>query len=681
MRRLRGSSLLRRSFSTSLSTKKNTARLLPNAFVALTFLATFVLSFALAAAPARSRTTNPKTGLSGSARASTVPDTGPKQRQSAVLGTRVHLVLLGTTDLHGRIEPLDYWTNKPANVGLAKIATLIRQVRAEQPNVLLFDSGDAIQGTPLAYYFARKDLARPNPMMVAMNALGYDAMAVGNHEFDFGLSVLLKVRKEAHFPILGANVLETNGSAQCTGCPLPFQRYVVKDIAGVRVGVAGFVTPSIPAFEVPDNYKGYRFAPIVETARGVIPELRKQADLVVVLSHSGLGPDPIAGTGGDPRYLDLPGEQTTIALAEEVPGIDVILFGHTHQELPGKTINGALLVQAKNWGGSLARVDIDMERAPGGHWRIAQKRSTLLPATAETAPDAQIVQLAEPYERATQAYLDAPIATAAKTLTGEKERYEDGPLVDLIHSVQLSYGHADVSLATMFVPSMRIEAGRVTVRQASALYPYDNTLYVLQMTGAQLRAALEHAASFYSRWPLGQGEVAHLPGYYADTAAGTGLSYTVDLTRPVGDRIVGLRYHNAPLDPAAKLRVAINSYRYTGGGGYDFRRLPVVYRSTREIRDLLIEYVSRTGTIPTDSDHHWHIVPESAVTEMLRVARSENPESYLPKSDAGLLASLWHAQPQRTGRENRVSSSFPGGFLVSDEQFLTHDDAYLPESH
>jgi 2',3'-cyclic-nucleotide 2'-phosphodiesterase/3'-nucleotidase len=618
-----------------------TIRPLSKALIALTIASALACSLALIAAPERhisNKLTKPPNSSAPWLLASQAPS---EQRQPGAPGARVHLVLLATTDLHGRIVPLDYWTNKPANVGLAKITTLIRRVRAEQPNVLLFDSGDAIQGTPLAYYFARKDTARPNPMTLAMNAVGYDAMAVGNHEFNFGLGVLLKVRKEAHFPILGANVLQANGRPGCADCASNFQPYVFKDVAGVRVGIAGFVTPSIPSFELPDNYKGYRFAPIVETAQRVIPGLRQQADLVVVLSHSGLGPDPVAGTGGDPRYLDLPGEQATIALAEEVPGIDVILFGHTHQELAGRTINGALLVQPKNWGGSLARVDIDMERDSSGRWQVEQKRSALLPVTAETLPDPEIMRLAAPYEQITQAYLDAPIATSAKTLTGEKERYEDGPLVDLIQNVQLSSGHADVSLATMFVPSMRIDAGRVTVRQASALYPYDNTLYVVEMTGSQLRQALEHAASFYSGWPLPSGQLPHLPSYYADSAEGTGLSYTIDLTRPLGDRIVDLRYHNARLDPAKKLRVAINNYRYTGGGGYEFKNLPVVYRSPQEMRDLLIDYLSRTGTIPTAADHHWRIVPQAAVAEMLRAARSEGPASYVPKWVPESLAMLW----------------------------------------
>ena len=303
-----------------------------------------------------------------------------------------------------------------------------------------------------------------------------------------------------------------------------------------------------------------------------------------------------------------------------MPGIDVILFGHTHQELAGRVIHGALLVQAKNWGASLARVDMDVDRDAEGHWRVEEKRSALLPVTAATAADSAIERLNEPYEHATQTYLDTRVAGVAKTLSGETERYEDGPLVDLIQKVQLAYGHADVSLATMFVPTMRIHGGRCNGAPSLGIVSVRQHL----VCGADERSAVAPGARARRKlllgWPLAPGEKVHLPGYYADSAEGSGVSYAIDLTRPVGDRIVALRYHGAPLDPEAKLRVAINNYRYSGGGGYDFKNLPVVYRSPQEMRDLIIEYLARTGTIPAEGDHHWRIVPQEALAAMLRAA-------------------------------------------------------------
>jgi 2',3'-cyclic-nucleotide 2'-phosphodiesterase/3'-nucleotidase len=207
-----------------------------------------------------------------------------------------------------------------------------------------------------------------------------------------------------------------------------------------------------------------------------------------------------------------------------------------------------------------------MERDAAGSWKVVSKHSRTIPATDSVAEDPTISRIVAPYHEATEKYLDTPIATSAKALDGLTARYVDDPLVDLIHKVQLDAGHADVSMATMFFPGAKIPEGPVTVRQIAALYVYENTLYTLEMTGAQLKDALEHAASFYSGWPLAEGQKEKLPDYNSDNAEG--VSYVIDLTQPVGERIRNLTYKGSPLDPAQKLRVAINNDRYTGGGGY-----------------------------------------------------------------------------------------------------------------
>src|SRR5713101_1512945 len=532
---------------------------------------------------------------------------------------KVRLTLLGTTDIHGNIEPWDYYPDRPANRGLAKIATLVRRIRAAEPHVLLLDSGDTIQGTPLAYYFARKDTRPPNPTIAIMNALGYDAMAGGNHEFNFGLPVLWKAKREAKFPFLAANLRQEYAQGV-----EHFPSYIIKRVAGVRVAIVGFITPGVPRWEIPAHYRGYEFESIVDAARRAIPEVRKQADLVVVIAHSGLGPDPESGQQGGAD--EIAGENAMLALAEQIPGIDVILFGHTHRELSEKFIHGVLLVQAKNWGQSLAKVDIEMDRGAGGAWRVVSKHSTIIPVTDAVPADPEISQIAQPYHEVTQTYLDKPIATCAQALDASTARYEDHPLVDLIHKVQMESGRADVSLATMFYPSARIPAGKVTVRQIAALYIYENTLYTVEMTGAQLKEALEHAASFFPAWPFQPGGSPRLPGYNADSAEG--VSYTIDLTQPAGQRIRELTYQGKAVNPTAKLRVAVNNYRYAGGGRYDvLRGRPVVYRSSQEVRELLIEYVTRAGVIPISADGNWQIAPPEAQQAILREARERELRS------------------------------------------------------
>jgi 2',3'-cyclic-nucleotide 2'-phosphodiesterase/3'-nucleotidase len=538
-------------------------------------------------------------------------------RAHAASPNRVTITLLSTTDIHGHIEPWDYYANKPVDLGLAKIATLIKQARAEAPHALLLDCGDTIQGTPLAYYFAEKDTSKPNPTIAAFNALHYDAMTVGNHEFNFGEQVMWKAKGESQFPWLAANVEQTyTKGVEHIGSN------IIKNVEGVRIGIVGFVTPGIPRWEIPEHYKGYEFQPIVAAAQRVIPEVRKQVDLLVVIMHSGLDRDPQNGAAA-PDQID--NENAAWELADQVPEIDVIFYGHTHREMPELIVHGVLMSQARNWGQSLARADVEMSRDDAGHWSVTSKHSKTIPVTPDVAADPEITKLAEPYQEATQKYLDTPIANSAKELTGQYSRYEDDPLVDLIHKVQLDAGHADVSMATMFFPGVKIPAGPVTVRQAAALYVYENTLYVVQMTGAQLKDALEHAASFFSAWPVREGESIRLPGYNADSAEG--VSYVIDLTQPVGQRIRDLTFRGKPLEPAQQLRVAINNYRYTGGGRYSvYQGLPVVYRSPVEIRELMIDYLSRTKNIPSAADGNWKIVPPEALAAIEKAADEDANE-------------------------------------------------------
>ncbi|HEV2386758.1 MAG TPA: bifunctional UDP-sugar hydrolase/5'-nucleotidase [Candidatus Acidoferrales bacterium] len=527
----------------------------------------------------------------------------------------VTLTLLSTTDLHGHVEPFDDITNRPANLGLAKIATLVRGVRAERPNVILLDCGDAIEGTPLAYYFAAKDTSAGNPVVAAMNALGYTAMSVGNHEFNFGLNALWRAKHQAHFPWLAANL----GQQAAAGIGY-FPPYIIRTVAGIRIAIVGFVTPTVPRWEIPAHYRGYQFEPITDAARRVIPQVRRQADLVVALVHSGIDRDP--GTGREFNAI-YPEENVAWELADENPGIDVEFYGHTHQEMPELFVHGVLLAQARNWGQSLAEADVTMEREAGAGWRVASKHSRTIPVTEAVAADPAIEKLDAGANAAVERYLDTPLANSPEALSGATGRIDDNALVDLIHAAQMIEGIADVSLATMFIPSAEFPSGQVTIRQMFALYPYENWLYTVQMTGAQLQAALEHAASFLPAWPTPPDRL-RLPSYNADSAEG--VNYRMDLTRPVGERIVDLTFRGQPLRPDQKLRVAINNYRYTGGGGYAMLAgLPVVYRSPDEDRDMIIRYLRAGHAIPAAPDGNWQVVPPEARRALISAAeRAKN---------------------------------------------------------
>ncbi len=522
--------------------------------------------------------------------------------------TRAHIVILSTTDMHGRIFPIDYYTNKYDNVGIAKVATLIRQARKDDPDLLLLDSGDTIQGTPLEYFHNKRHNEPPDPMMLAMNALHYDAMTVGNHEYNFGLKVLEKARSEAKFPWLSANTYNEGAKGTLTTHYAP---YLVKEIGGVRIGVLGLTTPGIPNWENAQNYDGLEFQETVSEAKKWVPVLREKekADLVVIAMHMGIEEDLSTGKINPSQ---VPNENAAIAIARQVPGVDVILMGHTHREVPSLVVNGVLLTQANRWASHVGRVDVYLEKNEDkDRWRIVAKSARTIPVSEKTAIDPEIAQLGEPYDKETQAWLGRAIGESAKELTARDARFRDTPIIDLIQRVQMEAGHADVSMAASFNPEARIPKGPVTVRDIAGLYEYENTLVTLELTGQQLKDALEHSARYFREYEPGKSvsELVdqHIPGYNFDIAEG--VTYEIDLSKPFGQRIQNLKFKGQPVTPTQKLRVVTNNYRVSGGGNYTmYKGAPVVHRSSEEVRELVIDWVERHKTIPTQANNNWRIV-------------------------------------------------------------------------
>jgi 2',3'-cyclic-nucleotide 2'-phosphodiesterase (5'-nucleotidase family) len=517
---------------------------------------------------------------------------------------RTHIVVLGTTDQHGNLFPVDYYTDKPDNRGLAKLATLIKQVRKENKNVLLIDSGDTIQGTPLEYYHNKKNNSPADPMMLAMNALQYDSMTVGNHEYNFGLAVLEKARSEAKFPWLSANTYN-KGTNQTHYTP-----YIVKEIAGVRVAVLGLTTPGIPNWENAPNYAGLEFREPLSEAQKWVPILRRKehADVVVIAMHMGLEQDLLTGEVNPGQVTN---ENRAIAIARAVPGVDLIFMGHTHRDVPSVVINGVQLIQANYWGRQLARVDLYLENAGRG-WRVFARAARTIATDDKVVPDPEILKLGEPYDRDTQAWLSRAIGESGVDLTAGEARFRDTAILDLIQRVQLEAGNADVSMAAVFNENARIAKGPVTVRDIAGLYVYENTLVVLEVTGQQLKDALEHSAKYFRPYEPGKSAAdlvdEKIPSYNFDIAEG--VSYRLNLSKPIGSRIENLEFKGAPLAPTQKLRLATNNYRVNGGGGYTmYKGAPVVYRSSAEIRELIIDWVERHQTIPTEPTNNWRIVP------------------------------------------------------------------------
>jgi 2',3'-cyclic-nucleotide 2'-phosphodiesterase/3'-nucleotidase len=546
---------------------------------------------------------------------------------------RVTIVVLATTDLHGAIYPLDYYADRPAALGLARVSTLVEEERRLHPEAMLIDCGDTIQGSPLEYLHQRAvrekgGTASRDPMMLVMNYLRYDAMAVGNHEFNFGLPVLLKARGEAEFLWISANVTPAATEQEAIAVSKrqyekaadhmgdrTFEPMLLKQVNGVQVAVIGLTTPAIPNWEPPEHIQGYRFEPAPEAARFWVRHARqvRDADLVILAAHTGLERDP---ESGEPVGDQLAGENAVYQLAAGTSGVDAIVFGHTHQEVPERVLNNVLLVQPKNGGRSLAELTFVLERPDGGgRWQVSEKRSRLIPVTNDTPADPKVLEIARPYHEAAERYLKTPVAQAARDLDTRLGRVvPGGGALEAIHEVQLAAAKADVSLAALFNASLRIPKGPVTVRQLASLYVYENTLVAIEATGRMLKDALEHSARYFNQYRGPGGGPLINPkvfGFNYDTAAG--VTYRIDLSQPAGQRIVDLRFKGQPLAPDRKLRLAINSYRKSGGGGYTmFHDARVLWQSNQDIRQLMIDYYTNKKVIDGRGQPAWEIEPEAA---------------------------------------------------------------------
>jgi 2',3'-cyclic-nucleotide 2'-phosphodiesterase/3'-nucleotidase len=526
------------------------------------------------------------------------------------------LVLMGTTDLHGWILPYDYYTGQRTNNGLATLLPLIDSIRAANPErTVLVESGDLLQGNPMDFVYRRLAEGETHPLVHAMNLAGYDAAAIGNHEFNYGIEHLERSAAAASFPFLSANVFRA-GTDEHAYRPYTF---VERTVGGrmVKIGITSVTPPGVMIWDR-DNVQGrLDVREIVSSVRPVVQRMRAEgADLVLVAAHSGL-----EGSSYDTVATGVPPENAASAMAREVPGIDVIFMGHTHREVADTTINGVLVQQAKNWGTSLAVAELDLRWAEGG-WTIADASGTVLrPAAGSTSPRLEAA-VAQAHER-TRAYVSQVIGTSAEEWTSSTARARDTPILDLINDVQMRATGADLSSTAAFSLTSRIPAGPVTVADVAGLYVYDNTLKAIRISGAQLRAYLEKSAEYYLPCPGSACETLVNPavaGYNYDVVSG--VDYTLDVTRPVGRRVVRLERNGRAVMDADSFTLALNNYRASGSGGFSMLiGAPVVYDHGEGIRELLIEDIRRRRTLhPGDVFRpNWEIVPaalaERAVAE------------------------------------------------------------------
>jgi 2',3'-cyclic-nucleotide 2'-phosphodiesterase/3'-nucleotidase len=555
----------------------------------------------------------------------------------------VRLSVMGTTDLHGNVFNWDYFKNTEYDdsahndIGLAKISTLVTAVReriareGRTPAPLMLDAGDTIQGTPLAYYFAKIQPitgGHLHPMAAAMNEIGYDAAALGNHEFNYGLDILRKFQRQLKFPLLGANAQDWT-----TGLPV-FPPYVLKRVhvpgeRPITVGILGLTNPGIAIWDKANVENKIKFGGIVELAKYWVPRVRRAgADVVIVAAHSGAD---LSSSYGD--ALPVP-ENASALMAEEVPGIDAVLVGHAHQEIAERLVTNkatgdqVVLTEPLKWGMRLAVIDLDLQKVHG-RWKVVARHSQVLNANT-VAADPRVTDLLQKDHDKVVEYVNAKVGTCTEAMSAATAPWEDTAALDFVNFVQADAvskalaGTPQASLpvlaiAAPFNRGAAIPAGDVSVRDVAGLYIFDNTLLGVTMTGAQVKDYLEFSAQYFKQvsgpGPFPSDQVTNAPtstaptgtpDYNYDILGGLTkpMSYQIDIAKPVGSRITDLRYGGVAVAADQQFVVAVNNYRQSGGGNFPHvKTAPVVYNRQVEIRQLMIDYVISTGEVNPATFH------------------------------------------------------------------------------
>ncbi|MBI2538158.1 MAG: 5'-nucleotidase C-terminal domain-containing protein, partial [Gemmatimonadetes bacterium] len=456
----------------------------------------------------------------------------------------------------------------------------------------------------------------PNPVIDALNFLQYDAATPGNHDFDFGLDLFGRAVEAAAFPYVSANVYRLPRDT------FALQRAVTIRRSEVSVGITGFTTPGVMVWDRAQLGDRIRVRRIVPEAGAALEALRG-ADLSVVLIHSGLdGLSSYDTTGVGP-------ENVAADLARLPVKPDLVVVGHSHRQIRDTVIAGVHFVQPLPWARSLAVAHVWLARATGSGkgetgnvqpaWRVVRIRGDQVPL-ADVPPDPGLTRRLQAVHQQVRMWAGAPIAHTDDTWSARYARAEDTPVIDLVNEVQRRTAGSQLSATAAFNPQAGFGPGPVRLRDVAALYPYENTLKAVRIEGATLVRYLEQSAEYFRTFTAA-GPVINdgIPGYNYDIVSG--VSYAIDLTRPIGSRIIQVTYQGRLVQPADTFTLALNNYRQGGGGGFEMLQgLPVVYDRGENIRDLLVEAVRAARTLRvadyfTDS---WRIIPPEARERLRR---------------------------------------------------------------
>lgn len=500
----------------------------------------------------------------------------PTAAVNAEEGNVTTVTIVHTNDTHSRVND---------GVGFPKISSKVKALKEANPNVILVDAGDTFHGQTFA------TISKGETIVKVMNAVGYDVMTPGNHDFNYGQGRLLELAGLAQFPIVSANVVKADGTTL-------LEPYVIKEVGGLKIGIFGLSTPETAVKTNPKNVEGLTFADPVETAKKMVKELQgKDVDAIIALMHLG---------------IDKESTDTSYRVRDNVEGIDLIIDGHSHSTLDtidneGKTTK---IVSTGEYNNNLGIVNLTFEN---GELKSVEPVVFSSEAAAELEADAQISDLIAAVTEENKVITSVVVGKTDVVLDGAREHVRGGEtnLSNLITDAMLTLSGADMAITNGGGIRASIDAGDITMEEVITVLPFGNYVIVKEYTGAQILAALEHGTASYPE----------LAGGFAQVA---GATFTLDLNKEAGKRVSNVKINGVPLDLNKTYKVATNDFMAVGGDGYEMLKEGKLVAELSALDEILIEYIQSLESIPAEVRPRMTVIEKTVQEEPAEEAVKEN---------------------------------------------------------
>lgn len=532
----------------------------------------------------------------------------------------VKIKIIGTSDIHGAFLNYDLIKNYKTKNSLSKVYEYVSKQREnKEQEVILLDNGDILQGTPMVYYSNFIDTASVHITAQIMNFMKYDAATVGNHDIEPGHKVYDKVNKELNFPWLAANAVNKKGKPY-------FKPYTIIKKKGVKIAILGMITPAIPKWLPEKIWSGITFNPILESTEKWVSEIQKKEnpDFIVCLLHSGMG-------DGEKNTSNEPLDQAALLVAKEVKGVDLVICGHDHRKalrtIKNKYDEEVTIINPQNGARYVADIEIDFTKQDGNKYTHTLKAKLVSMADIEASKTFE--HKFNSYNEKVVKFVSREIGQFTKTIKSEDALFGDSAFTDLIHTIQLELTGADISFTAPLAFKSEIKAGKLFVRDMFKLYKYENLLYTMELTGAEIKGFLEHSISIWfnkmendnDNLLLFKENSDRLENPYFNFDSAAGIIYQVNLKNENGNRVKILKMQNGDtFDMKKTYRVAINSYRGNGGGDHltkgagiakaDLAKR-IVNATEKDMRFFMMKWIEKNKVISPTCDSNWSLKPNT----------------------------------------------------------------------